>query len=170
MGDDNGIDISDHMGLVFTFARRRAAMYRMHVDDILGPCFEGLAIAADRYDPARGRFSTFAYRCMLTRLWSTLKKERQRLMQRMGERFDCASEVAEEIEARPDRAGLIRKAFEVLDDRERFILTRIFADGANGGIVSRELGISKQRVAQIRKKAMQRCRRALKHQNKRRFS
>lgn len=161
---DNGIDIADHMGLVFAFAQRRAAMYHMHVDDILGPCFEGLAKAAERYDPAHGvRFSTFAYRCMLTHLWTTFRKERQRSMKPLVEDFDCATEVVEKIEARPDRPGLVEQAFEHLGDRERFILIRIFGDGANGAVVGKELGISHQRVAQIRKRAMTRCRKALKH-------
>lgn len=135
-------------------------MHNLQMEAILGPCFEGLVTAAKGYDPEYGtRFSTFAYRGMLNALMTFFRKEGRRgpgSVQSLS-----LHPVCKDPAPRADVRELVEKALRPLSDRERYILVQTCAERRSGGKVGKSLGITHERVRQIRNKALGRCRRAL---------
>lgn len=62
LGIVNGIDLDQHAGLLWSISRlvRQRTNGRVSCAELLGPGWEGLRRAAERFDPSRGSFAGFA--------------------------------------------------------------------------------------------------------------
>ena len=76
-------------------------------------------------------------------------------------------EIVEEIIDEKRRSDWLRKALEILNDREKRIIKRrrLSEDGATLESLGVELGISKERVRQIENRALEKLRGALERGN-----
>ena len=153
---DKGVDLSEHLGLMHAFARRSGKRYGLDYRDILGPCYMGLAEAARRWNPLRGRFSTCAYLWMFRFVMESFKQERGR--RPMGR---ILSEPVSLGDDHLDIQDSLDVALAPLDDQERFIVMQRVGLGLTSVVVGGMIGLSKQRVDQIRNKALRKSRVAL---------
>jgi RNA polymerase primary sigma factor len=131
--------------------------------------------AVDRFDFARGnRFSTYATWAIRNALVSKAESDRRHRCRSLGHyaetltSADHGSAEFEEQAVQNERRTVVRRWFARLGKRERWILANRYG---LGGIpertladISRELGISKQRVSQLAARAENILRRIARHE------
>lgn len=133
------------------------------VEDLVQEGRVGLILATRKYDPARGKFSTYA-------IW-WVRRAVLRVMARWpraDEPRDPNDPIWDQLTAPPAEAALeaaeVRSALEAalrrLPPREALVLRRRFLDGLTLDAVGRELGgITREAVRQVQVRALARARR-----------
>ena len=168
LGIVNGIDLDEHAGLIWSSAHTILVRTKGRVTcaELLGPGWEGLRRAAQRFDPARGGFAGFASMrikgamldylrtqdAALSRYERTLSKATNRPTRRT---FDWTS-VAEHRGTMPDPPAraepaeareLALELFRPLEPRLRRIALARFLEGLSISQIAQDLDCSKSSVA-----------------------
>ena len=162
--------IRDH--LVHSNIRLVISIVRKHVtrqftfDELLSEGLTALVQAAEKFDYDRGfRFSTYAFRVVsrsLFRFMQTRKRDSSRFYTSAEETvLDRAGESSSSLEdsAKTGMRKRLHTMLKRLDRRERFILRCRYALGGHRKahtlqFIALKLGISKERVRQIEKRAI----------------
>jgi RNA polymerase sigma factor (sigma-70 family) len=142
-------------------------------EDLIGECDLVLIRVVATYNPWLGiRFSTFAFTCLmraLSRLWAKTRAEQnsQSLFREhlaVSDVFDC--EDAPPANQWELLEGYLRDEHTLLSDREKIVLKRRY--GIDGQRVKstlealgRDLSLSKERIRQLEKSALDKLRRTL---------
>lgn len=162
--------VADNLALA-TLAMRyvRISCRKIEWDDQFQIACLGIVRGARQWNPDKAKFSTFAVTCAM----NELRKERLRLSQLRyrGKTFskDSALENSgwsptdyRSSELAPlEHRDVWQNAMTFLDEREQLIIRRRFVDDATHQEISRELGVSRQRVAQIEAAALEWVRAAI---------
>ena len=131
--------------------------------------YVGLILAAQRFDPSMGfKFSTFAHRTIYTSVLNLIYKKPGRKLH-LSRESDCgeyhealkakSADSFEEIDLEPEASPEnIDRMLRCLDTREREIVARRFGlDGRDPetlGAIGQSMGICKERVRQLQRRAM----------------
>lgn len=141
-------------------------------DDLIGECYLVLIRVVATYNPWLGiRFSTFAFTCLmraLSRLWTKISAEIKRQPLMLEQRADADVPVRDE--PTPSQWEPLEEYFRddnaLLTEREKLVLKRRY--GLSNPMakttleaVGRDLGLSKERIRQLEKGALDKLRRAL---------
>jgi RNA polymerase sigma factor (sigma-70 family) len=142
-------------------------------DDLVGECDLVLIRVVATYNPWLGtRFSTFAFTCLmraLSRIWSKIRTER-RGRPLFGEELADREALRREDTPATSRwdplEEYLRDGHALLSDREKIVLKRrygICSQPAQSTLAAlgRDLGLSKERVRQLEKSALNKLRQAL---------
>lgn len=169
--------VAENRGLAYqlVFGRYRWAVRVLGPDEAEGYALFFLTQAAERWVPARGKFSTFVYahfRHGFGRLWGELNSGRQKVRFREvpilaeghgrdGEPFDWLHGPPDETTGFVETKDAWRRVCELaagLTDREHYVLTHVYGLGGRPRRTYREigddLGISRTRVMQIHNRAV----------------
>lgn len=162
----------------------RVSIESMGLDDVEAECMLAWTRATIQFEPARGfKFSTYAGWAMNNTVHRAMTGIEMRGRERDGERmfkrmfqegfvrpdqmdqyeaggWDLFAE-GEESEPREDRKELCLKVLGSVDDRERFLLWMVCGMGKTLAWAEEKLGISKERVRQIVKKAKEKVNRKM---------
>lgn len=158
--------VMDNGGLIGWGLRRYARTApEFWLEDLKSAAEDGLIRAAQKYDPAKGRFSTYAVLWIRQRIWQRIKELSQvrpqwsAQLEALGD-LDLPSRYRDPPDHRsldPERAASIAERLEqcrrvcprlywkILDQRYRLGLTL--------QVIGDELRLTKERVRQIQKKA-----------------
>ena len=147
-------------------------------DDILSAAREGLCIAAQRFKPERGvHFSTYAQnwvlgkvrRCLVVALGSLEMKTRPgRRAIKQGDYVYCLDDVKNNIcfsvngtEKRICDDNLVKKILATLPTRLVGVLKAHYMDGYNMREIGDQMGLTRERVRQLRNKGLALAREAV---------
>lgn len=155
---------------------RRWARGKLAEDDVISAANYALMVAFDKFDPTRGvRFATFIRRFIRGRiadLWRSQNTvgENARKFPDKDEQPICKSPqepvVYQDVEER-DHKRFIEQLLEaakksVLTERERIVIERHYGeDGVEMAAIARELGLTRERVRQIREVALRKLNREM---------
>lgn len=171
--------VEANLGLVHMIARRYVGTTggALEFQDLVQVGAMGLERARDTYDPERGAFATYAAWWIREAIHGEIARSAKvvylprRVYQRRRHagalpsslRLDDSStprtlraptaEIESELDQ--DRA---RRALDALKPRERRVIEATFWDELGTNAIARELGVTKQRIQQIRAKAMAKLR------------
>ncbi|VTS00519.1 sigma-70 family RNA polymerase sigma factor [Tuwongella immobilis] len=134
-----------------------------HFDELVSEAHLALILAAKRFDPARGvLFSTYAsiwIRSFIRRYLVTLPKDTGYGATLLPS-DDCRDDFTAQI---PDKAAPKswgeeewRKVLRVLPDKQKLVVEMLFRSGLNLEQAGAKLGISRERVRQLKEKALDR--------------
>jgi len=157
--------ISDNQRLVLWYLARIGGRRGVSEEELVAAGMLGLWRAAQRYDPERGAFSTYAYRCIRQRI----VRERDKAIRQMEglateQAWDdrrapaCPHAGPADQAAAADSAALVRRLMGDLPSRESLVIQRLYFDGVTMECVSEEIGCTRARVGQIRDRALARMR------------
>ena len=160
------VDASQHLRLAYKTAnrfRRWARRARVPMDEIEAEAMLGLVKAAVAYDPESGvRFSTFATVTVSGHLKNLLTRRRplrQLPVGGGGESMDFAATPERDDTGRRELLGAVRKA---LPAREALVVELRFGLAGDDPLpleeVGSRLGIGRERVRQLERKALKRLR------------
>lgn len=150
--ETNGI-IRKYSKLVYKVLHDKFPMYT-NDDDLIQVGYIALWKAADKYDPKRSRFSTYAYHCVFNAMVKELGHRKPgntvSLNQpvKVGDWVGELQDTIEDIKASPDGMNLavdLDEFFKSLTKRQQTILGMKMY-GHTGLEIARELGISKSLV------------------------
>lgn len=143
------------------------------VDELLSEGLGCLIKAVEKFDFSRGfRFSTYATRSVSRELWRAVRRnqrDRKRAMTGLDERLHLEPgteiPIPEYDSDYPDgwTVGGVERFMKVLDERERFIVDARFGFRSLGTkptfeAIGKLLGVSKERVRQLERRAMDKLR------------
>ena len=141
-------------------------------DDLIGECHIVLIRVVATYNPWLGiRFSTFAFTCLmraLSRLWNKISAEQNRHPLYLEQIADA--DVSVRDEPPPSQweplEEFLRDDHALLTEREKIVLKRRYGlcspmAKTTLEAVGRDLGLSKERIRQVEKGALDKLRRAL---------
>jgi RNA polymerase sporulation-specific sigma factor len=158
-----GIDPAEHTRLVFFVANQVARRYRRDADALVGVGYLGLVRAARTFDPARGKFSTYACNRIKFELMNHLKYEHTRtlhplLVDEDGLQIDPQAPPEDEPGAALDVTSLLRRLTPV----ERKVVELRFGipDGHERTCdeVGAVLGVTGERAGVLLRRAVQKMR------------
>jgi RNA polymerase sigma factor (sigma-70 family) len=142
-------------------------------DDLIGECHIVLIRVVATYNPWLNiRFSTFAFTCLmraLSRLWERLSLEEKRqplFLEQLTDADVSASRQSSESNRWEPLEEFLREDHALLSEREKIVLKRRYGlcdstDKTTLEAVGRDLGLSKERIRQLEKAALDKLRRAL---------
>lgn len=141
-------------------------------DDLIGECHLVLIRVVATYNPWLGiRFSTFAFTCLmraLSRLWNKISSEEKRHPLFLEQMADADLYLRDEAPPRQwePLEPFFRDDHALLTQREKLVLKRRYglcnpADKTTLEAVGRDLGLSKERIRQLEKAALDKLRHAL---------
>lgn len=159
--------IEENHNLIYSFLQK----YNLSVDDWYGLAAIGLCKAAITYKNGVSSFSTYAYKCMFTTVWSEKRKEKQsgtipnhQILYYQSE-LDNNSDgdtncfmnyIPSETNVEDD--ALTEVIFEEynskLNGREKTIF-RMFKEGYKQREIGKKVGCSQAQVSRVRKKLLQ---------------
>jgi RNA polymerase sigma factor (sigma-70 family) len=159
-----------NMRLVLSIVKKFATP-QYSFDELLSDGIETLMYAVDKFDFDRGfRFSTYAY-CSIARCAFRQVVARQKEVGRFeGVVEEIAAAHSEYCERQlvnetcwNELCGTLHGMLSRLDRRERYIVRRRYAIGTKGGAetfqsIAGKLGVSKERVRQLEKRAIEKLR------------
>jgi len=142
----NGL-ILCHMPMCIRFATRHS---KGNIDDLVQEAVLGVCEACDRYDPAKGRFSTYVYWWIRKYVYMHLRAGDRIVYSSpdMLELLECPSDVPQ-TENRLDAESLLGK----LRSRDRYVVWES-AKGRPQVEIGKDLGVSKQAVSLVYRRAM----------------
>lgn len=171
--------VGDNMGLAGKAADRFQRAYPTPAravgdfEELVQIALVGIIRAAQLYDPAKARFSTYAVTCAFYSLCRAAKRttliaipqqitgdERTALVERLSPvSLDVAIEIDREPEARPaedlsDERAAFHRALSSLPARHRRIL-RLLSRGLSRAAIGRRMGYSRERIGQLEAEAVQ---------------
>lgn len=164
------IDASEHLGLVGMIVGKRVRPDHPDADEYRGVATLALVRAARDYDPAKGRFSTYACRAIINAVnceWNYRHRKRRDARRTVGLTDGVARwcgvrdkpgrmELDDERRDTMDRAATCLAA---LDERGADVLMRR-ASGMTLREIGADLGLSRERVRQIERDAIAAARQA----------
>jgi RNA polymerase sigma factor (sigma-70 family) len=173
--------VANFIPLAKKWARMYASRFRLDYDDALAAAMLGLTDAVEKWEPKRGAFATVAILWVRARLNEELRRQRRRKavevndfdMRIAGEEIggtfiDHAPDPAPSPEDELIEADELRHTRETvlpllakLSDRERTIIQRTAMGEETLEPVAADLGISRERVRQIRESALAKLRTAI---------
>lgn len=120
------------------WVKRFQALYLK--DEFLSAAMEALWRAAERHEPTRGRFSTYATNCIDRRIWSVW-----RTASRRRDKMPTVSGGTHVLDHRRDPPGLelqeeIDRYAELMDDPQARLALKMAADGWTMSEMADELG------------------------------
>ena len=124
-------------------------------DDAMQDAYFGLVEAARRYAPEKGAFRTYA------KWWIRKAVRPRRGAHREVEITDAmADHLADEPQESQEE---IRPNMECLDEREQYVINRIYAEQPTAAKdIARELGVTSAVVTRLRKRALRKLKKATK--------
>ena len=162
----------------------RRQVRRLDFDDAMQIGYLALILAAECFDPTLGvQFQTYAYQSIWNMVYRTdltfgiirvprgqgraneaklSRKSRQSMrralqVQSLPEWYDQPSPCRDEAEVLADRE-LVERCLQALLPKERAVVVATIMEGKLLREVAREMGVTKQRVQQLRQSALQRMR------------
>lgn len=159
-GTDRDRLVRDNMGFVVAMAKQYVNK-GLPLDDLVSEGYVGLVRAAGKYDDSRGaKFTSYAANYVRASILQALENNDCKCNEGAGARIDSiASDVAstdnrvEQITITDD----ITIALKNLNSREREVIMHCFGIGMpqmTFAEIGEKLGMSRERVRQIRKKAL----------------
>lgn len=162
--------IRSNMRLVVSIIKKCVTPH-VSFDELLSDGIWSLIKAADKFDYSRGfRFSTYAYHAVANFAYRKIADQRKANLRFMPSThtsvLDEASEKSVPVmdeQIWNEMSNLLSKSMDHLDEREQLILEGRFALGEQDKIrtfqsLADELGISKERVRQLQKRAVAKLR------------
>lgn len=162
--------IRSNMRLVVSIVKKCVTPH-VSFDELLSDGIWSLIKAADKFDYSRGfRFSTYAYHAVANFAYRKIADQRKANLRFMPAThtsvLDEASEKSVPVmdeQIWNEMSNLLSKSMDLLDEREQLILEGRFALGEQDKIrtfqsLADELGISKERVRQLQKRAVAKLR------------
>lgn len=165
--DEQRARVEENLGLAHWATSRpchRADRHRYRDgDDMLQQAFLGLCLAAQRWEPGRAKFSTATSYSTFGQIRDPINRDRVWHRTHTVPRFregDNGAHATDEFVTVPeshdpepvDDVEDGRRVLKYLDPQARFVVTRM-AEGLNMAEIAEELGLSKERVRQIRLRA-----------------
>jgi RNA polymerase sigma factor (sigma-70 family) len=155
--------VTENIGLANSLAQKYFNVPNVENDDVIQQARKGLVRAARAFDPAKGKFSSFAWRVIQNELndlygrqMKVATNEAVSLDEPIGR--DSAGNDATRYDVMPDRtergplgiereetAAIIKSAVDSLPEQPRTIV-RMSMQGLDGEEIAAKLGISRQRV------------------------
>ncbi len=127
-------------------------------DDIEQTAILGLCKAAKRYDPTRGaRFFTYAYHHMFREVGHLLASGNRQKRQEGRTHATISGDIEDRYLTTED-TPFLPDYLDAVNDRDARILVDVFAYGMTSDSVGKSLGISGERVRQLRNRACQELR------------
>lgn len=153
--------------MIYTFLQK----YHLTIDDWYGLAAIGLCKAAKTFVPGKSSFSTYAYKCMFTTVYSEKRKERQaktipdNVIVYYQKEFDESNggdactflnyiPSKENVEENVLSEMIFDEYSEKLKDRDRRIF-ELFRDGYKQTEIGKVVGCSQAQVSRVRKKLME---------------
>ncbi len=180
--DEQSAFVAANRWLAIRFAKNWHGSGHLDFDDRVSAAFMGLCRAALKYDPEKGEFSTIAYHWM--RHFLTRGEKAQAMIhipEWVGKpgntRFVDAAHAARSCRSLPmdgrtiaakeassidiEKCRTATEAVACLAPRTRFVIRRVVIHGDTLEATAREIGITKERVRQIKEMGLATLRRRL---------
>jgi DNA-directed RNA polymerase len=131
-------------------------------EDAFQDGFVGLMEAIDRYDPEKGRFTTFAGRRVLGAIIDGRRYWRSHCKSRLAEKFVYCTEVQPEMEAAsaPDKL-FAEEAMGPLTEQERHAIYCYYFVDMEMWKIGKKIGVSESAVSTIIKRSLEKMRKHL---------
>jgi RNA polymerase sigma factor (sigma-70 family) len=158
------IDPSEHLGLLRLASVRVRG--RITANAVADGWF-GLVRASERYDPARGAFSTYALPCIIGAILDGRRARRGYRDVTYARRFVAeAGELPDDLASSDHadgaaEAALVRAAVLALPEQERAVLSLLYFEELPARDVARVMGVHESRVSQVKTQALGRLRKRL---------
>jgi RNA polymerase sigma factor (sigma-70 family) len=163
----DAVRAEDHLRLAYHIANRFRREDR-DLEELEAEALLGLTIAAREHDAGRGKFSNLAGLVIERRLYRVLKRERKdEVLEPLMFVTDEGKELEREelaIEEDHDAGllrGAVRRAVAELPERERCVIEESFFRGVSCERIGVKLGLTRERVQQVRSRALRRLRKRL---------
>ncbi len=166
--------VTDNLALA-KYVAKKYIQSGLEYDDLLQVAYEGLVLAAARYDPGRGfAFSTFAVCCMKKRIWMQFQKkgvDTESLEDPIpGTDLVLADTLEDPTDAFAEMAlrDALVWAIGRLKPRERYVIEVQFLRDPpmTQQEIARVLDVQQSNVSRIRKRALEKLRAYMGGQNK----
>lgn len=166
--------VTDNLALA-KYVAKKYIQSGLEYDDLLQVAYEGLVLAAARYDPGKGfAFSTFAVCCMEKRIWMQFRKkgvDTESLEDPIpGTDLVLADTLEDPTDAFAEMAlrDVLVWAIGRLRPRERYVIEAQFLRDPpmTQREIARVLGTQQAYVSRIRKQALEKLRAYMGGQNK----
>jgi RNA polymerase sigma factor (sigma-70 family) len=149
------VDLGEHTGLLYAVARQfvKKDPY-LEVDELANVGLIGLAQAVQKHDPARGKFSGYAWAYIDGEIRNHLRRERRRAMQPLPEGVDRhALEPEARPEPEPGTADDVRQLLRCLTGMEKKVVRLFYGLGGEEEMgaesIAASLGVSVRYVHKI---------------------
>lgn len=162
------IDPAEHLDLAAHFARPYASSRPRLADDLHAVARLGLVVAARKYDPSQGVWSSFAYHWMRSAMAHFLAKEIPKGYRSYRRPDRAAAPRPRRLDGGPEPIAPGRpggggdEAFEALacrcKPREAEVLRLIYRDGLGTAEIGRRLGVTKQAISKRHARAIRHLR------------
>jgi RNA polymerase sigma factor (sigma-70 family) len=179
-GQRNELALS-HRDFATAMAVKFSAIRKANIEEMKSAAFEGLCYASTLYEPTLGfAFSTYAYFWIRDRLTKEADRYHRRGFKQCPNGIQQISDTDDRRsdglgffkglkcrEERPDKivekSEFYEKCLNIVGTpRERQVFEMMFRDGLSSVDVAKKLKVSKQRIDQLKQKALKRIRVALK--------
>lgn len=118
------------------------------------------------YDPSRGDFAPYAYRCMLTSIYSEMNfenKQNERFICYEKEKLDVIVQYKNKQNQENDHYDLLDDIFELLNEDEITLLHALYVKGYTYQQLSDETGVSIAALKKRRNRIMKKLRETFSH-------
>lgn len=156
--------IKDNMGFVIATAKQYVNR-GLPLDDLVSEGYIGLIKAAEKYDGSKGaKFTSYAANYVRRSILDALEGDR-RYDDNASTRIEGMASDAAPVDERVEQSTMtdgIMATLHCLNERERAVIMHCFGIGGQQmtfAEIGAQLGITRERVRQIRKKALRHLRR-----------
>jgi RNA polymerase sigma-70 factor, ECF subfamily len=123
-------------------------------EDVVQEALVQVWSAARRFDPQRGRFTTWLYRVVVNRCISERRRRQPGPLPEDFDAADCAAGPYEAVEVN-ERHAVLAAALEALPVHQRAAVTLVYDEGLSGAEAARILGLSAKAVERLLARARQ---------------
>lgn len=155
-------DVVKYIPIVKSIINKRFQNCHLEYDEKLNAGLLGVAFGIKRYDPNRGKpLVAWIYYCASDNIRNEIRRTRKfkaALPLLEYARNHIIQDLQLEYVAIKDEFQLVKNNISCLDKRSRKVISYHFVDGLTFEDIAKKLGLSRQRVSQICKKALQKLR------------
>jgi len=161
----DSIDVTKWLPLVCRIALRMGAKYPVEDSEQYSVGVLGLLAAARGFDASRGKFMTYAHRCIVNAILEDRRRFKKSMPAIGTQAITWAARESDEYDSvidhrRPEWSIEADDILRYLDDRSKYVLKACVFDRRAADIAD-ELGVSRSRVSEICRKAIHRLQRVL---------
>lgn len=129
-----------HVNMHLAFAERLIGV-RAEAEDIVQDAFAKLWLHADKFDPAKSKFTTWFYRVVMNRCLDVKRKKKPEALPGGFEKKDDTPTADEKI-AKKEQGKIIQKALSQIPDRQRVAITLCYFEELSNKEAAEVLGLN----------------------------
>lgn len=156
--------VKDNMGFVIAMAKKYANR-GVPLEDLISEGYIGMIKAAENYDAAKGaKFTSYASNYVRQSMIDALNADDCQYNDNASQKLEAMADKESGTDSRTEQVILnddIVAAIKLLKERERVVVSHCFGIGLPQmtlAEIAEELGVTRERVRQIRKKAIRHLR------------